>query len=223
MKLSIAALALVAGTAAAGSIRGSDTLTSLLQQSSSSSVQDLVKQFQEIKAQAKQGVTPEVKTGLDKLIALVDDSVLPAINEASEADKAQVAETSSKVEICDESHVRSSFVTSIQGLQKDRADLKADFDAAVSQVAQCKATLSSLEGQRNTANANRQAHCCTYTQNFVNHHQIPFETPVVECDFKTETKESCSAKVAANVADVKTYIETQKKKHDSGEDDVRDG
>ena len=81
-------------------------------------------------------------------------------------------------------------------------------------VGQCKATLLSLENKRNAANSNRQTHCCTYKKNFQEAHKIPYEFPVVECDFKKESKESCAQRVAANVQDIKMYITTTKQKHD---------
>ena len=94
-------------------------------------MKDLVRQFEELKASAANGVTPAVKNGLDRLIGMVDETILPAISAASEADRAQAAEISDKLKICDISNLKCAERQTISNLQGERSELKTRFDAAV--------------------------------------------------------------------------------------------
>ena len=210
-KLAVAAL--MASSAAAGTLRGNAELK--LANHDSEVVRSLLEQFENLKSQAGEGVTPTTKTGLQRLIEIVDETVLPAITEAHEADKQLTQEQFSRVTDCDTQHTTNSArKPMIERDQEVRTDLVEEFEAAKSSLAQCRGNLKSLENERNSVNNNRQNTCCDYEKRFTNEDLIPLEVPVVNCDFKHETKESCVAKITAKVEDTKAFIKEEKARHD---------
>ena len=184
--------------------------------SSSARVKSLVQQFQRIRAAAsKSGATPDTKTAIEKLIALIDASIFPAIKGAHEADADASKEQLQRIISCDNVYEKSATLIAVDGTKDARQKIVSDFEEAVSNFEESVAGLQSLVMKRNTANSNRQINCCKHKEEFEKPKEIPFQVPVVECDYRSETKEACSSKIEVNEAAITTYIKLQKAEHDN--------
>jgi hypothetical protein len=118
--------AILSAVAFAAPVHETDA-TSLVQteaQITAAKVTTLKKEFAEVQAQLKAGVTPGVADAIARLVSMIDDEIKPAIEEAHAEDQREL-EADEKTLI----DLNSAFVAQRDALLADAADIRAKEDA----------------------------------------------------------------------------------------------
>ena len=157
--------------------RRSRALERIRREANSKHVDALIKEFAQVVG------TPGVSSGIQKLIDIIDDSLLPSLHDAHDEAVHVTENLATDIRDCDIQHKTGALALKIRDYKDMQDNVQTGFDKSGTLLDEHVMKRTKLEQTLLQAEGEKEALCCKYSQEFGSPRQLQLAVPVVKCDF----------------------------------------